>query len=504
MRRKSRKFKNLAPVMMFALIVSMFFAANVWAATVVSTSPADGAADVPVSAVITVTFSEAMDASTINSTTFFVRTGTGYNVQTVAGTISLNGATATFTPASLDYGKKYTATVTGNAKDLNGNPLQTDYIWSFTTGQGSGTLEITSTSPTSGETGVFVGTSVTVTFSKEMNSSTLNSNTFFVYTGGTGYNLNTVPGTINCSGKTATFTPSSPFDYKKAYKAKVTTGVKDTDGNALAADYEWSFVTADQDTPTSPKVSSVRPADMEDDVDVGAVVKVFFSKTMNPATVNSNTFFLFTATGDPVEGTVIYSNTEATLDPVGNLDYETEYTATVTTGAKDTEGNPLEADYTWSFTTAPEGVTYPTVKNVIERREEIIVDFNQQMNPSTINEHTIIVKAVIPGVGYGIVAGVVEYEGTTAIFIPYSDLLDGISYSLTVTTGAKDTAGRSLKTDYEKPFVTGGSVKKTGIFLAGPVEGLYYASGSSSGHTDSSGTFMYEVGKPVVFIKSGT
>ncbi len=258
MKRKSRKFKSFAPAMMFALIVSMFFAANARAATVVSTAPADGAANVPVSAAITVTFSEDMDSSTISKSTFFVSTGTGYNAGTIAGTVSLNGATATFMPTSLDYNKKYTATVTKNVKDLNGNPLQADYTWSFTTEQ-EAAAEVTSTSPTAGQTGVPVGTGVTVTFSKEMNSSTINSNTFYVYTGGRGYNLNTVPGTIAYNGTTATFKPSSALDYKKTYKAKVTTGVKDAGGNAIAADYEWSFTTAEQGVPTSPKISSVNP-----------------------------------------------------------------------------------------------------------------------------------------------------------------------------------------------------------------------------------------------------
>ncbi|MCP4346301.1 MAG: serine hydrolase [Desulfobacterales bacterium] len=160
----------------------------------------------------------------------------------------------------------------------------------------------------------------------------------------------------------------------------------------------------------------------------------------------------------------------------------------------------LFAANAFAATAAQEGVAYPTVKDVTESVTEVIVDFNQEMDPSTINKDTFIVKAVIPGVGYGTVAGDVEYEGTTATFTSYSNLLYGFNYTLTVTTGAEDTTGSFLETDYTEPFIiTGGPIKKTGIFLPGPVEGLYYSSGTTSGYTDSSGTFIYEVGYPVIF-----
>ena len=44
-------------------------------------------------------------------------------------------------------------------------------------------------------------------------------------------------------GKTVTFTPSSSLQFSKTYTAKLTTGVKDVAGNALAADKVWTFTT---------------------------------------------------------------------------------------------------------------------------------------------------------------------------------------------------------------------------------------------------------------------
>jgi hypothetical protein len=71
-----------------------------------------------------------MDATTITSSTFTLKQGT----TAVAGSVSISGILATFTPAvSLAGNTMYTATITTGAKDLSGNPLASNYTWSFTT-----------------------------------------------------------------------------------------------------------------------------------------------------------------------------------------------------------------------------------------------------------------------------------------------------------------------------------------------------------------------------------
>lgn len=96
---------------------------------VASTSPAGGATNVATGVAITVTFSEAMSAASINTGTF--------TVSGVSGSISVSGATATFTPASaLASTTTFTVTVVGGAsgvRDAAGNVLVSNYSWSFTT-----------------------------------------------------------------------------------------------------------------------------------------------------------------------------------------------------------------------------------------------------------------------------------------------------------------------------------------------------------------------------------
>jgi hypothetical protein len=100
-----------------------------------STNPANGATGV---AVITASFSEAMTASTITSTTFTV---TGPGATPVAGTVTYNASTniARFTPTNaLAASTAYAATITTGAKDVAGNALASSHVWSFTTSATTG------------------------------------------------------------------------------------------------------------------------------------------------------------------------------------------------------------------------------------------------------------------------------------------------------------------------------------------------------------------------------
>lgn len=97
--------------------------------TVVSTDPADEAADVSVSAAIHATFSEAMMPLTINTRTFKLSGG-------VTGKVTYDKTTytATLTPsASLKYSTRYTVTITPGVKDLARNAMASSYTGEFTT-----------------------------------------------------------------------------------------------------------------------------------------------------------------------------------------------------------------------------------------------------------------------------------------------------------------------------------------------------------------------------------
>jgi len=151
---------TILSIVLLLLAITFFSVITVFAATtstgvtdttqptVVLTLPDTNAVNMPVDGQILVRFSEAMDPSTINAHTIIVTqrttpaTGSSpidYRSTPVSGTVSSNGVWGIFTPTdrltpNQEFGNVYTVTVTPGVKDLAGNPLARNYVWSFTTG----------------------------------------------------------------------------------------------------------------------------------------------------------------------------------------------------------------------------------------------------------------------------------------------------------------------------------------------------------------------------------
>jgi hypothetical protein len=139
-------------------------AADTTPPTVKSTSPASGASGVGTGTTVSATFSEAMDPATISGATFALAAGG----TAVGATVGYNSTTfvATLTPsAALASGTTYTATILGGAsgvKDLAGNPLASNFSWSFTTGAnvlvGNATIQTSNDTNKAGTAEAFVYT----------------------------------------------------------------------------------------------------------------------------------------------------------------------------------------------------------------------------------------------------------------------------------------------------------------------------------------------------------
>ena len=150
-----------------------------------------------------------------------------------------------------------------------------------------------------------------------------------------------------------------------------------------------------------------------------------------------------------VSGSWTYNGTSATFDPTNDLSYASTIGVTVGTGVTDSAGNALASQYQWSFTTssAPD-TTPPTIAsaspsynaNSVSVGDNITITFSEAMDSSTINSTNI---TVIDN-SSNVVNGIWTYSGTTATFNPSSDLNYGTTYTVTVGTGVKDSAGNNL------------------------------------------------------------
>jgi hypothetical protein len=184
-----------------------------------------------------------------------------------------------------------------------------------------------------------------------MDPLTLTTTTFTLSTGGV-----SVPGAVTYSGVNAVFAPASLLAANTLYTATITTGAKDLAGNGLATDSTWSWTTGAAPDNTAPTVILVSPADLAVGVNLNRTISATFSEPMDPATITNITFSLKeTLSGNNVPGTLVYDlillSNIATFKPTANLTANTQYTATITTAAKDLAGNALAANKVWSFTT---------------------------------------------------------------------------------------------------------------------------------------------------------
>lgn len=189
------------------------------------------------------------------------------------------------------------------------------------------------------------------------------------------------------------------------------------------------------------------------------VVTATFSVAMNPTMINGMTFTLTGPGTTPVAGAVTYdaSSITATFTPSSALAASTLYTAAITTGATDAYGIALASNFVWTFTNG--SCVPPTVISVtplagavgVCPSTAVTATFSQAMNPATINATTF----TLTGPGTTPVAGVVSYAASTATFTPSSPLVVSTLYTATITTGATDSSGVALASNFAWSFTSG-------------------------------------------------
>ena len=438
--------------------------------TVTSTTPANGVTNIPATSIIKATFSEVIQASTVNPSTFVLKNSGGISIAG-AVTLSGDGRTGIFTPSSpLAPFTSFTATVSPNSansvKDLAGNAMTTPYVWSFTTATPDITQPtVVSISPVSGGTNIPVTSKVTAKFSEPMLGSSITQSTFTVKVSGSSTNLAGARWlSASDGGTTAVFAPSSNLSPSTVYVATVTTGATDLVGNPLATTKTWSFTTTSDIT--QPTVVSISPVSGGTNIPVTSKVTAKFSEPMLGSSITPSTFTVkVSGSSTNLAGAGSLSGTTAIFAPSSNLSPSTVYVATVTTGATDLVGNPLATTKTWSFTTTSD-ITQPTVVSIspvsggtnIPVTSKVTAKFSEPMLGSSITQSTFTVK--VSGSSTNL-AGArwlsASDGGTTAVFAPSSNLSPSTVYVTTVTTGVTDLVGNPLATTKTWSFTTSAS-----------------------------------------------
>jgi WD40 repeat protein len=395
----------------------VFSTDNGLAPRVAVTHPLNSATSVPAASVVTATFSEAMDPATISAAVFSLRNAGGGLVPATV-TYDPTTRTATLDPAAdLLFDSTYTATVVGGPggpRDTAGVPMDGDAVWVFTTMPEPDCCSIWTpldapVVPAKNDT---TPVEVGVKFQSDVNGFVTGVR-FYKGSGNNGThvgNLWTVNGTLL---GTTTFINETATGWQQADFA---TPIPVTAGATYVASYHapmgryagdaWYFLNAGVDvpplhllqntatsgngvyvySPTSafpnksfratnywvdlvfstgegmpPQVVGTVPQAGGDNVATSAGVSATFSKSIDPASLTSATFWLRDAGGAAVPALISYDDATrtATLFPSSPLDYASTYTATVeggSSGVRDLSGQAVPADYVWSFTTTVEPV----------------------------------------------------------------------------------------------------------------------------------------------------
>ncbi len=267
----------------------------------------------------------------------------------VLATVTYAGAMATLVPSgTLTRGTPSTRPpITTGATDSQGYALAANYVWSFTTLDAPNTTPptVSFTDPGDSAVAVPVGAKVLAGFDEAMDPATITAATFTVTQGATA-----VLGAVTYSGLTATFTPASALAAGVPFTATLTTGAKDPAGNALAADYQWTFTTGALPDVTAPTVAFTDPANLATGVSATIQIQAGFAEDMDCTTIDAATFTLAQG-GVPVAGVVTCSGSTATFAPASPLTGTPTFTATITTGAKNLNGDALAQNYVWTFET---------------------------------------------------------------------------------------------------------------------------------------------------------
>ncbi|MEO8101278.1 MAG: Ig-like domain-containing protein [Betaproteobacteria bacterium] len=351
--------------------------------TVTAVAPINNATGVPVNnTLITAAFAQDMAPATINTSSFTLACPAG---TPVTGTVAYVTASrvATFTPAvNLPASTLCTATITTGALDTGGNPLASNYVWTFTTGIATDTtrprvtLTIPATTSPGPTGGVPTNTAISAAFSEDMAPASITPASFTVTCpapcvapiGILSYAVGT---------RTAVFAPAALLVAGATYTVTVTTAATDLAGNALAgnqaalpaaSNYVWTFTTAGPVAPANVSVLSTNPTANATGVCPNATINATFNVAnglrMDPVSITTATF---SAKGPAPASTPVTAASVmldaatgriASLTPVTPLTSGVTYTATIKGGANGVKdlavpANVMAADFTWTFTAGP-------------------------------------------------------------------------------------------------------------------------------------------------------
>lgn len=405
--------------------------------TVVSSIPANGASDIAVSAKLSIVFSEIMRPASVR----VVPTP----ATDLGAAVWNDGKTVVYTPpGGWQAGTSYAFAVEG--KDLAGNALSGSKSLAFQT------LAPPDTTPPATPTGV-KATAGDGEFSVEWNASP--EPDLAAYTVFFGLSATALDNSISVD-KPGLKTTIGGLENGKTYFFAV--DARDTSGNHSARSVVGSVTPKDM---TAPTLVSSEPANGTQDLALVPVLRFTFSEPMDPSSLEVG---LCVGTDPPASatcpnptlanfGTPTWSagNTVVQFTPTNQI--QAGKTHAFVLSAKDKTGNPLAPQTTVAFsvratpdTTAPSVTGDSYSLNKAAPSLSINILFSEPMDQKSVEDAFLSQPAL--GCAW-------TWVGNQATCQVISGLKQHTNYTVTISTGAKDTAGNALVAPYQLLVIVG-------------------------------------------------
>jgi hypothetical protein len=420
--------------------------ADTTAPTILSVTPTNGTVNVGPNAVVTITFSKAIDYNTINSQNFALYNGiTNLNASVNR---SSDNRTVTLT-ATLPYGSTISVSVQNTVRDLAGNTLANSLQSSFNTEAQplTSSPNVTQMRPANGATGVPLTNTVSLYFSAPMNSATV-PGAFYVSQNGA-----LIAGTVTTGpdGRSAVYTPSAPF-LNNANLQVFFTGATDTSGNPVNY-YSASFSAAQSFTTTPATLVASTPGQYTSTNPLNTVIELQFSKAIQPSTVNASNFYVRLNNSTLVPGSIsqFNGNTSLRFAPSSPLTANSLYYVWWTSGLKDADNLALSGGAVYFYTgTGSIGTTPPTVTAFapfngatgVGDNATVRFAFGTQMDTLSINTSTVTLTNATTPIPFSM-----SFSGSSPTIVtltPQAPLPDSSTVTLSLLAGIADTAGNAL------------------------------------------------------------
>ncbi len=449
--------------------------------------PEENATDIPTNAVISVTFSESINPSTIqnNFANFKVEKWTGATWEQIDYYVIYNDDTKTaLCYPQLESNKEYKITLSNNIRDLANNPLDisgSEYSWTFTTKNEPDITppEIVTKNPDNNQENIPLDAEIIVTLNEDVQN--VSSTTFSLERA---YDNQNIAGVVvyNSNLKQAIFTPSQTLEEGVWYRVSLSSSITDMSGNALTQ-ANWLFKTVDT---TKPNITYSYPSANTGNVPVNAAIQIVFSEDVIGANEQS-IIVTNETTAQNVSGSVTYISAErkAVFEPDTNLDFEQTYKVRLVGGSiKDLSNNTLD-ETAWYFQTAviidtePPVVVSPTYPDHQTHQTDIPVStsiriyFNEPV--TGIGPASISLKR---GDANGeVISGLVYYDpiNLKATFVPDNNLEYETTYTVIVKggqeTSIQDASGNKVAQNIVWSFTTTPDTTQPVIVFKTPEQG---------------------------------